>query len=176
VSESVAPEVNISDASLDADVAEATDAQTDDTVERVVAFMLDGQRYALPIGRVREIQQIVAFSDVPAGGAGVVGMVNLRGQVIPAVDMRQLLGLPSREYNLETPMVIAETRGKLVAMIVDEVRDVFELPPGCMQDAPTLHQLASKMIGVARLGDGLVYVLDLDLLFDADLFERAGGR
>jgi purine-binding chemotaxis protein CheW len=171
VSDSVAPEVDIPDASLDAD---ATDVQASATVERVVAFMLDGQRYALPIGRVREIQQIVAFSDVPAGGSGVVGMVNLRGHVIPAVDMRKLLGLPSREYNLETPMVIAETRGKLVAMIADEVNDVFELPPGCVQDAPTLHQLSSKMIGVARLEDGLVYVLDLDLLFDADLFGGAG--
>lgn len=183
MSDPVAPEVNIPDASLDADAADAADAvdsadaadaQTGDTVERVVAFMLDGQRYALPIERVREIQQIVAFSDVPTGGAGVVGMVNLRGQVIPAVDMRKLLGLQPREYNLETPMVIAETRGKLVAMLADEVNDVFELPLGCMQDAPTLHQLASKMIGVARLEDGLVYVLDLDLLFDANLFGKAG--
>jgi len=136
-------------------------------VERVVAFFLGGQRYALPIERVREIQQIVAFSEVPAGGVGVVGMVNLRGTVIPAIDMRRLVGLEPRAYTLETPRVIAEVQGEPVAMVVDEVQDVFELPPDCLQSAPALHQLSSKMIGVARLADGLVYVLDLDRLLGA---------
>jgi purine-binding chemotaxis protein CheW len=144
-----------------------------DAVERVVAFFLGGQRYALPIERVREIQQIVAFSEVPAGGTGVVGMVNLRGQVIPAVDLRRLVGMEPKEYTLETPMVITDVDGDPVALLVDEVQDVFELPSGCMQDAPPLHQLSSKMIGVARLDDGLVYVLDIDRLLGSGLF---GGR
>jgi purine-binding chemotaxis protein CheW len=137
-------------------------------VERIVAFFLDGQRYALPIERVREIQQIVAFSEVPSGGTGVVGMVNLRGNVIPAVDVRRLVGLEPREYTLETPMVIADVRGELLALLVDEVQDVFELSPDCLQDAPALHQLSAKMLGVARLDDGLVYILDMDRLIAAD--------
>jgi purine-binding chemotaxis protein CheW len=141
-------------------------------VERIVAFFLSGQRYALPIERVREIQQIVALSDVPAGTRGVVGMVNLRGQVIPAVDMRRLLGLEPLDYTLETPMVISEVCGELVALIVDEVQDVFELPPDCLQEAPALHQLSASMIGVARLADGLIYILDPDQLVGADLFGR----
>ena len=139
-------------------------AKSCELVERVVAFFLGGQRYALPIERVREIQQIVAFSEVPAGGAGVVGMVNLRGHVIPAVDLRRLVGLEPRPYTLETPMIIAEVHGETVALVVDEVQDVFELPEDCLQDAPALHQLSSKMIGVARLDDGLVYILDVDRL------------
>jgi purine-binding chemotaxis protein CheW len=142
-------------------------------IERVVAFFLGGQRYALPLERVREIQQIVAFSEVPSGGMGVVGMVNLRGQVIPAVDMRRLVGLEPKEYTLETPMVIAEVHDELVAMLVDEVQDVFELPADCLQDAPALHQLGSKMIGVARFDDGLIYILDLDKLLGAGLFGRS---
>jgi purine-binding chemotaxis protein CheW len=141
-------------------------------IERVVAFFLSGQRYALPIERVREIQQIVALSDVPAGTRGVVGMVNLRGQVIPAVDMRRLLGLEPREYTLETPMIIAEVYDEFVALIVDEVQDVFELPPDCLQGAPALHQLSTSMIGVARLADGLVYILDPDRLLGAEFFQR----
>lgn len=141
-------------------------------IERVVAFFLNGQRYALPIERVREIQQIVALSDVPAGTRGVVGMVNLRGQVIPAVDMRRLLGLEPREYTLETPMIIAEVYGEFVALLVDEVQDVFELPADSLQDAPALHQLSASMIGVARLSDGLVYILDPDRLIGAEFFQR----
>jgi purine-binding chemotaxis protein CheW len=149
------------------------DVATCEMVERIVAFFLGGQRYALPIERVREIQQIVAFSEVPSGGRGVVGMVNLRGHVIPAVDMRQLVGLEAREYTLETPMVITDVRGDQLALIVDEVQDVFELAPGCLQAAPALHKLSANMIGVARLGDGLVYVLDIDRLIGAGLFGGA---
>ncbi len=133
-------------------------------VEQVVAFYLAEQRYALPIERIQEIQQIVAFSDVPSGGMGVIGMVNLRGNVIPAVDLRLLVGLPKREYSLETPMIICRVKGALVALVVDEVQDVLDLPPGCLQAAPPVHALSSKMIGVARMDDGLIYVLDLDLL------------
>ena len=165
------PEVDIPDAPLHQDAA---DSKTCEIVERVVAFFLGGQRYALPIERVKEIQQIVAFSEVPAGGIGMVGMVNLRGRVIPAVDMRQIVGLEPREYTLETPMIIAEGGGELVAIVVDEVQDVFALPSDCLQDAPALHQLSSKMIGVARLDDGLVYVLDLDRVIGRDLFGEAG--
>lgn len=131
---------------------------------QAVVFYLSGQQYAITIDRVQEIQQIVAFSEVPSGGLGVVGMVNLRGHVIPAVDLRQLVGMPSEEYSLETPMIVCRIGAQLVALVVDEVQDVIEFPEGCLQAAPPMHALSSKMIGVARLNDGLVYVLDLDLL------------
>jgi len=140
-------------------------------IERAVAFFLAGQRYALPIDRVNEIQQIVAFSDVPSGGSAVVGMVNLRGNVIPAVDLRRLVRLEPQEYSLETPMIITWTRGQTVALIVDEVQDVLELPEGCMQAAPPLHALSSKMIGVCRMEDGLIYLLDVDLLLGSDTLQ-----
>jgi purine-binding chemotaxis protein CheW len=137
-------------------------------VDRAVAFFLDGQRYALPIDRVNEIQQIVAFSEVPRDVSAVVGMVNLRGRVIPAVDMRTLVGLPSEPYTLETPMIIVESRGQVVALVVDEVQDVLDLPFECMQEAPPLHALASRMLGVCRLPDGLLNLLDIDALLTGD--------
>jgi purine-binding chemotaxis protein CheW len=117
---------------------------------------LNGQRYALPIERVQEIQQIVAFSEVPGGSSGVVGMINLRGHVIPAVDMRRLLGIAPQEYTLDTPMIICRVDGQLVALVADEVQDVVELPEGSIQDAPAMHALSSKMLGVARMDDGLI--------------------
>lgn len=139
------------------------------SIQRVVAFYLADQRYAMPIERVQEIQQIVAFSEVPGGGGGVVGMVNLRGNVIPAVDLRRIVGLPPQEYTLETPMIICRISGQFIAIVVDEVQDVIELPEGCLQDPPSIHALASKMLGVARMMDGLIYVLDLDALLGSTL-------
>jgi purine-binding chemotaxis protein CheW len=142
-------------------------------VERAVAFYLGGQRYALPLERVNEIQQIVAFSEVPEDSSAVVGMINMRGRVIPAVDMRRLVGLEGEAYTLETPMIITQTQGQTVALIVDSVEDVLELPAGCLQEAPPLHALASKMIGVCRMPDGLMNLLDIDLLLSPDML--AGG-
>lgn len=142
-------------------------------IDQAVVFFLDGQRYGISLGSVQEIQQIVAFSDVPSRSVGVVGMVNMRGHVIPAVDMRQLVGLPRAEYTLETPMIICRMRGQLVALIVDEVQDVLDLPEGCLQAAPPMHDLSSKMVGVARMVDGLVYVLDVELLL-AGLLSSGG--
>lgn len=139
---------------------------------RAVAFSLGGQRYALPLERVHEIQQIVAFSETLDGASSVVGMVNLRGSVIPAIDMRALVGLEKQAYTLETPMIITDTHGQMVALIVDEVQDVLELPEGCLQDAPPLHALSSKMIGVCRMPDGLMNLLDIDLLLAADQFRE----
>lgn len=136
----------------------------EDEVPRAVAFMLAGQRYALPIVRVQEIQQIVALSEVPGGGSGVIGMINLRGSVIPAIDLRRLVGLPTAEYTLETPMIICHVGDRLVALVVDEVLDVIELSDEIMQETPQMHSLASKMLGVARLPDGLLYLLDVDAL------------
>lgn len=159
---------------IDDSTAQRTPSEVDDGlyVGQVIAFFLGGQRYALPIERVQEIQQIVAFSDVLSDSAGVVGMVNLRGEVIPAVDLRRVVGLPTLEYTLETPMIICRVGDNLVAVVVDEVQDVLDVPAGCVQSAPPVDAMASKMIGVARMSDGLVYMLDLDVVLGATL---AGG-
>lgn len=138
-------------------VASAGDA----AIERIVVFHLAGQRYGLPIEAVQEIQQIVAFSEVPSQGGPVVGMVNLRGVVIPAVDMRALVGMPREEYRLETPMIISRTRDDLVALIVDSVDDVILVPEGCVQPVSAMHSLADRMLGVCQIATDLVYVLDI---------------
>jgi purine-binding chemotaxis protein CheW len=96
-------------------------------------------------------------------------MINLRGRVIPAVDMRRLVGLPEEPYTLETPMIIVHAEGHTIALIVDEVQDVLELPEGCMQEVPALHTLASRMLGVCRLPDGLLNLLDIDRLLSGDV-------
>jgi len=132
--------------------------------DRMIAFHLGGQRYAVPIEVVQEIQQIVAFSEIPAAGGAVVGMVNLRGAVIPAIDMRFLIGLAPEEYTLETPMIICIAHGELVALIVDEVEDVLTMPEGCLQMPPAMHNLSSKMIGVCRMDTDLIYLLNVESL------------
>lgn len=132
--------------------------------DRIVVFFLEGQKYALPIDRVQEIQQIVAYTEVPDETGVVLGMVNLRGIVVPLVDLRTLVGLESRAYHLETPMIICRSRGGLVALVVDEVEDVSIMPAGCLQKASRLHALSDRMLGVCRMEPGLVFLLDIEKL------------
>lgn len=140
---------------------------------KVVVFNLAGQRYAFPIEQVQEIQQIVAFSEVPVASAGLVGMVDLRGTVIPALDLRRVLGAPAAEYTLETPMIICRTAQGLAAVIVDEVDDVIELEPEQLQDQLPTPVAAGRISGVARVGEGLVYLLDADAVLGPVI---SGGR
>lgn len=134
---------------------------------RLVVFSVDGHPYAMDIDRVQEIQQIVAIAEIPDDSGAVVGVINLRGTVVPAMDIRRLLGLPARGYGLQTPMVFTRTPRGLIALIVDEVEDVVEVPSGSMQEAPAAHPLAERLAGVCRLGDAMVFVFDVDRLIPA---------
>lgn len=151
-------------------------AQTHGAVERVVVFTLGGQRYALPIEDVQEIQQVVEFVPVPDAHPALLGMVDVRGIVTPAVDMGVLLGLDRLTIGLETPMVLFLSKGRLVAAVVDEVDDVFEVPPASMQAPSDLYSLKDKMIGVCKIGDELVIVLDPDRLVPSGMSSDADGR
>ncbi len=150
------------------DAAVATEAAAPSvvSVNKIVSFHLGGQTYALPIDRVQEIQQIVEFAEVPDVSPAILGMVNLRGRIIPAVELRTIVGLPVIEHTIDTPMVICLTDDGPVAVVVDGVDDVVDLPAGCLQTAPPMHSLASRMLGVCRFERGMVFLLDIDALLE----------
>lgn len=143
--------------------------------ERIVVFMLDGQRYALPIETVQEIQQLVAISGLPDASPAVIGVINLRGVVVAVVDLRLLVGLPSLEYGLRTPMLFVRTARGLVALIVDEVEDVMEVPQGSAQPPSSMYALSDRLLCVVRLEIGIVFVFDIDRLVPCEALAAAGG-
>jgi len=80
------------------------------SLTQVVTFGLGDQLYAVPIENVQEIQQIVEFTPVPDSSPALVGILDVRGSVVPAIDLRLLLGMPPREYRLDTPMILLHSR------------------------------------------------------------------
>lgn len=144
-------------------------------VPQAVTFTLGGQLYAVPIEAVQEIQQIVEMLPLPDSTRALVGLIDLRGTVVPAIDLRALVGVPAAEFRLETPMVFCYVRDHVVALIVDGVEDVVDLPEGCVQPPSALYSMADRMIGVARLDSGLVPLLDVDRLVPESAFCAAGG-
>jgi purine-binding chemotaxis protein CheW len=142
---------------------------------RIIVFRLESQRYALPIEVVQEIQQIVAFSDLPDSSPAVVGVINLRGQVVPAVDLRLLVGLPAIAYGLQTPMVFVRTSRGVVSLIVDEVEDVVEVPAGSTQAPSKMSALADRLLCVVRLDTDLIFVFDIDRLVPPEAASAGRG-
>lgn len=155
------------------EIDEEADQETWRSAAQAVTFRLGDQIYALPIEKVQEIQQIVDMLPLPDADPALVGLIDLRGTVVPAIDLRTLVGLPAAPYELETPMIFCHTRAHTVALIVDGVEDVVDLPEGCIQPPSPLYSLADRMLGVARLDMGLVPLLDVDRLVPESAFAAA---
>lgn len=131
---------------------------------QAVTFMLGGQLYGLPIEVVQEIQQLVEFTPLPDVAPALVGLVDIRGMVVPAIDLRILVGMESSPLTLQTPMVFCRVRGHVVCLIVDGVEDVVDLPDGGLQPPSGLYSLADRVLGMCRLPQGLLLMLDIDRL------------
>jgi len=136
---------------------------------RALVFQAAGLRYALPIEAVREVQRIVAFCPVPGATGGLIGMFEIRGEVIAAIDFGEMVGLGCTARDLETPMVVMQSGTRRAALVVDEVEDVVEMDDRTMRAVPGLHPLAERALGMFSDGDGLLTVLDPSRLVSAAL-------
>ena len=130
----------------------------------LVVFDLDGREFALPMEDVAEILQMVLVTPVPEVPPWVAGVVNLRGRVIPIVDLRTRLGFETRTPLLNTPILIAEQGTRKLGLIADAVRDVITLDDAALEPPSELgtgdgHEDA--VAAVAQAGDRLIMVLDL---------------
>lgn len=139
-------------------------AATREADERVLVFLVGEQRYALPVGQVGEIHQIVEFAPAPSPVRGALGVLDLRGTVIPALDARVLLDEMLTPLRIEMPMIVCSTTRGQAALVVDAVLEVAALSGDRVQDPPLLHAHAAQMIGVARLDDGPAYLIDAERL------------
>jgi purine-binding chemotaxis protein CheW len=146
----------------------------------MVVFELDGREFALPLREVAEILRMVAITPVPEVPRWVVGVINLRGRVIPVIDLRRRLGFEPREPGLNTPILVVEQEARKLGLIADAVRDVLALPNDALEppdgaDADDDAGNADAVSAIARIGERLVVVLDLDRV-TADAAHLAEAR
>lgn len=142
-----------------------TTTRTMDRDAQLLSFRLDEQEYALDIANVVEVVRMVAITPVPGAAGSIAGMINLRGNVIPVINIRRRFGLPDRPYDLNDHLLIARTNGRVMGLIVDRVSEVLTMPASNLQPALEVGpQRAAYISQVGRLGDRLLLILDLDAL------------
>jgi len=137
---------------------------------QLVVFQLGGELYGVEISRVHEIIRLQTVTRVPRAPAFVEGVINLRGKVIPVVDLRRRFGLPSAEHTRASRIVVVEIGDQVVGIIVDGVSEVLRIGESTVEPpSPVVAGIDSEHIhGIAKLPDRLVILLDLDRVLARD--------
>lgn len=136
---------------------------------QLVSFKIGDEEFGVDILAVQEIIRMHEITCVPNAPHFVEGVINLRGKVIPVIDLRKRLGLPERDYDKSTRIVVVEINGKIIGFIVDSVSEVMRIPRSITEAPP-------KMIGgveseyitsVGKLDNRLLILLDLTKILSA---------
>lgn len=142
-----------------------TNTNTGETLQ-LVSFCINKDHYAVDILSVQEINRMLEITEVPESPAGIEGVINLRGRIIPVMDLRTRFSLPPSERTEESRIVVVNAAGSTVGFIVDRVYEVLRINSSTVEPSPTLSNgVNTKYIsGVAKRDDHLVILLDVDEL------------
>jgi len=144
-----------------------------DTVEQVneyVSVYLGAQLFGLPIERVQDVFIPGKMTAVPLAGREIAGLINLRGRIVTAIDMRRRLGLPDRERGIQPMAVGVEFNGESYGLVIDSVGEVLKLNNENREPTPVNldARLARVAAGIHRLDDQLLVILDVDRILDLE--------
>lgn len=135
-----------------------------------VLFQVGAADYVVAAGDVVQMESFTGATRVPGSPAHVAGLVQLRGRVLPVVDLRPRFGLAAQEPGVEARIVVVARQGRQVALLVERGREVIDLRPEEFQEPPELvsEQAAGFVRSIARRGDRVLMLLDLDRVIGTD--------
>jgi len=133
---------------------------------QLVTFTIANEEFGLDILLVQEIIRLMPITKVPRAPEFVEGVINLRGKVIPIMDLRRRFGLEAREHDSHTRIIVVELPTLIVGFVVDAVSEVLRIPSGTVEPPPPLVAGidAEYIKGVGKLEDRLLILIDLDQL------------
>ena len=142
------------------------DDRPDGEPKQYLTFALCGEDYGIEILRVQEIKCLSRITPIPNTPRHVKGVLNLRGTVVPVVDLRAKFGLGEIEYNRFTVIIVVNVGRRVMGLVVDAVSDVLNLGKADVQPPPELGGVLdlSFVTGMARSGDRLITLLDIERL------------
>ena len=137
-----------------------------------LTFMMDGEEYGIEILSVQEIRGWEPMTSIPNSPDYVKGVINLRGTVVPVIDLRQRFQLPKIDYSDVTVVVIVKVliggHEKIMGIVVDAVSDVYNLDTEAVAQTPAVGEVANKEFidGLINVDDKMVVLLDLNKVLD----------
>jgi purine-binding chemotaxis protein CheW len=136
---------------------------------QIVAFRLSSEEYALPITKVKDINRVMSLTKMPKSPAFMKGVINLRGEIIPVVDLRERFNLPVSEATEDSRIMVVDFNNRLLGIIVDGVTEVLTIPTSEIDIPPTVSKLNIKQVpGVGKVNNRLLILLDIDEVFSEE--------
>jgi purine-binding chemotaxis protein CheW len=138
--------------------------------KQLVVFDLVKEHYGVDIAAVESIIKLQSITAVPHTLSFIEGVTNLRGAVLPVIDLRKRFGLPTREGTRDTRIVVIEIGGETVGMVVDAVTEVLRVPEEHIEPPPSLVATADStfITGIAKVDERLIILLDLGRVLNPD--------
>ena len=133
---------------------------------QVVVFHLEGKSLALDILKVREILRLVEITPMPKMPAFALGVINLRGRIMPIIDIREKLHLPAGQLTAKTCIILVGSKDQTLGFLVDDVTEVRSLPADAIEKSESGPDWirSDLFVGVGKLKEGLLVVIDSDNL------------
>ena len=149
----------------------------DDSIIQWVTFHLEGEKYGIKVMQVQEVLRITEIAPVPGAPHYVLGIINLRGNVVTVIDTRRRFGLPDVDSDDETRIVIVEANNNVVGILVDSVAEVVDLKMSDIETAPNVgNDESSKYIqGVSSRDEELLILVDVDKLLSDEEWQEVAS-
>jgi purine-binding chemotaxis protein CheW len=135
----------------------------------MLVFKLGSEEYGVDILKVQEIRGYEKVTPIPRSPDFLKGVVNLRGAIVPVIDLRVKFALPNPTYDSLTVVIVLRIDGRIVGAVVDGVSDVVQLAPTDIKEPPRLGSIvdSSYLAGVATIGGRMILALDIEKLLSA---------
>lgn len=142
----------------------------DNSLIQLVTFKISEEEFGVDILKVQEIIRMMPITKVPNSPYFVEGVINLRGKVIPVIDMRKRFGMREAEHDSQTRIKVMDLQGQVVGFVVDAVSEVLRIKESTVEPPPpVVAGIGSEyMRGVGKLEDRLLILLDLDKLLSEE--------
>lgn len=144
--------------------------------ETVSSFSLLNENYGIDIYKVQEIIQYRDITYVPKAPPFVKGVINLRGRIIPVIDLKERFGLPEKEVTPDTRIIVVEISSQTIGLIVDSVTEVLRIPNTNIEPPPPVTTIEADFIeGVGKLDERLIIILDIDRILTKEEKRELAG-
>ena len=152
-------------------------ADTRGELRQFISFSVGEEEYGLELLRVKEVIRVREITWLPKAPSFVKGIINLRGDVIPIIDLRDKFGLEAKEATANTRVIVVEVEGKLMGMVVDSASQVVRIPADQIDPPPPVFggRAQDFITGVGKIEDKLIILLNSDAILTAEERTQLGS-